>query len=488
MDDAPGVSVAPQYYDLQTKAGLEGHAATTPLRLDFFGSSDRMVLHQRRRPAASPTWTWSSTATSSTRPTCAWTTGLATTRGSSCRWAAAGRRWWPSSATTSPRPTRSGAAPTAPSCATASAPSPRPHARRRRGVGPERQGRASPPARSTRPARSPPAPEDLQTPNRFQQDAARLRGGRLRRGALRAGAAGCASSRASAPTCTASLAARSPGWTRGWRCGPSSDASTALKAGVGLYHQAPPVAYLTDGVGQPRRSRPEARLAVLGRAGAEVPAAALARPRGLLQAALRPGHPLLRRRGPQRPGGAGALPQRRNRAEPTAPRCCCAGTRTAASSAGSPTRSPASGATSRSAATGSSRRGTPTTSRTTWWRWVRSSCRRSGTASRPASGSATRPATPTSASAGAVYDADGDGYQPVTTGRYDSRMPDFFQLDLRVDKKWTHRLWTCRRTSRSRTSPTARTPSSRPTTSTTRSRAGSPGIGFFPAFGVRAEY
>jgi TonB family protein len=89
---------------------------------------------------------------------------------------------------------------------------------------------------------------------------------------------------------------------------------------------------------------------------------------------------------------------------------------------------------------------------------------------------------------GAVYDADGDGYQPITTGRYDSRMPDFFQLDLRVDKKWTYRLWSLS-TYLEVQNATARKNAEYPAYNFDYTKRGYvSGISFFPAFGVRAEY
>jgi TonB family protein len=88
----------------------------------------------------------------------------------------------------------------------------------------------------------------------------------------------------------------------------------------------------------------------------------------------------------------------------------------------------------------------------------------------------------------AVYDADSDEYQPIRTGKYDARMPDFFQLDLRVDKKWTHRLWTMS-TYLEVQNVTLRKNAEFPAYNYDYSKQGwVSGIGFFPAFGVRAEY
>jgi hypothetical protein len=88
----------------------------------------------------------------------------------------------------------------------------------------------------------------------------------------------------------------------------------------------------------------------------------------------------------------------------------------------------------------------------------------------------------------AVYDADADRYQPLTTGRLSSRMPDFFQLDLRADKKWVHRLWTLS-TYVEVQNVTFRKNPEYPAYNFDYSKQGwVQGIGFFPAFGVRAEY
>lgn len=89
---------------------------------------------------------------------------------------------------------------------------------------------------------------------------------------------------------------------------------------------------------------------------------------------------------------------------------------------------------------------------------------------------------------GAIYDADGDRYQPLTTGQLGSRMPDFFQLDLRADKKWTHRLWTMS-TYIEVQNVTFRKNPEFPAYNFDYSKQGwVEGLGFFPAFGVRAEY
>ena len=137
----------------------------------------------------------------------------------------------------------------------------------------------------------------------------------------------------------------------------------------------------------------------------------------------------------------------------------------------------------------SSRRGAPTTSRTTWWRWAPLELPEVWNGPlRPASALRYTTGNPYERVSGAVYDADGDRYQPITTGRYDARMPDFFQLDLRVDKKWTHRLWTLSTYLEVQNVTAARTPRFAAYNFDYSKQGWVTGIGFFPAFGVRAEY
>ena len=88
----------------------------------------------------------------------------------------------------------------------------------------------------------------------------------------------------------------------------------------------------------------------------------------------------------------------------------------------------------------------------------------------------------------AVYDADGDRYQPLTTGVYNARTPDFFQLDLRVDKKWTYRLWTLSVYLEVQ-NVTNRQNVEAPAYNFDFTKQGwITGVGIFPAFGIRAEY
>lgn len=91
--------------------------------------------------------------------------------------------------------------------------------------------------------------------------------------------------------------------------------------------------------------------------------------------------------------------------------------------------------------------------------------------------------------AGGLYDVDADDYRALPIGRSaDLRLPDFMQLDLRVDKKWTFDTSTF----------TAYIDVQNVTNRTntegldynhdfTRSRY-QPGLPFFPSFGLRWEY
>ncbi|HYD42721.1 MAG TPA: TonB family protein [Anaeromyxobacter sp.] len=88
----------------------------------------------------------------------------------------------------------------------------------------------------------------------------------------------------------------------------------------------------------------------------------------------------------------------------------------------------------------------------------------------------------------AVYDADTDQYQPISTGRLDSRAPPFFQLDLRVDKKWTFPLWSLSTYLEVQNATNRQNPEFPAYNFDYSKQDWVSGVGFFPAFGVRAEY
>jgi hypothetical protein len=88
----------------------------------------------------------------------------------------------------------------------------------------------------------------------------------------------------------------------------------------------------------------------------------------------------------------------------------------------------------------------------------------------------------------AVYDGDADAYQAIRTGRTDARLPAFFQLDLRIDKKWTYQTWTFAAYLEVQ-NVTNRKNAESIAYSYDYSRTGIvSGLPFFPAFGLRAEY
>jgi TonB family protein len=88
----------------------------------------------------------------------------------------------------------------------------------------------------------------------------------------------------------------------------------------------------------------------------------------------------------------------------------------------------------------------------------------------------------------AVYDADADDYQAVTTGQLTGRMPDFFQLDLRADKKWTARTWTFAAYLEVQNVTNRKNPEAATYSFDYSERGWVSGLPFFPAFGLRAEY
>lgn len=88
----------------------------------------------------------------------------------------------------------------------------------------------------------------------------------------------------------------------------------------------------------------------------------------------------------------------------------------------------------------------------------------------------------------AVYDADGDLYRPIETGRRDARLPDFFQLDLRADKRWTWRTWTLSAYLELQNATARENAEEVAWGFDYRERGFFTGLPLFPAFGLRAEY
>lgn len=89
---------------------------------------------------------------------------------------------------------------------------------------------------------------------------------------------------------------------------------------------------------------------------------------------------------------------------------------------------------------------------------------------------------------GAVYDADADRYQPVEEAALGGRVPDFFQLDLRVDKRWTWKTWIFSAYLEAQNVTNRKNPEGAAYSFDYSKRGWFTGLPFFPSFGVRAEY
>jgi hypothetical protein len=88
----------------------------------------------------------------------------------------------------------------------------------------------------------------------------------------------------------------------------------------------------------------------------------------------------------------------------------------------------------------------------------------------------------------AVYDSDADRYQPVFEPAASRRVPAFFQLDLRVDKRWTYRTWMLSAYLEVQ-NVTNRENAEDATYNYDYSQQGwLTGLPLFPSFGIRAEY
>jgi TonB family protein len=88
----------------------------------------------------------------------------------------------------------------------------------------------------------------------------------------------------------------------------------------------------------------------------------------------------------------------------------------------------------------------------------------------------------------AVYDADADAWQPITTGRNSSRMPGFFQLDVRVDRKWTFRTWAFTAYLELQNATNRKNAEGVAYSADYTEKGWLTGLPIFPAFGLRAEY
>ncbi len=89
---------------------------------------------------------------------------------------------------------------------------------------------------------------------------------------------------------------------------------------------------------------------------------------------------------------------------------------------------------------------------------------------------------------GAVYDADADRYLPVQDPSSTARIPAFFQLDLRADKRWTHRTWILSAYLEVQNATNRKNPEDVAYNYDYSQRGWVTGLTLFPSFGVRAEY
>ncbi|HEY6098684.1 MAG TPA: energy transducer TonB, partial [Anaeromyxobacter sp.] len=88
----------------------------------------------------------------------------------------------------------------------------------------------------------------------------------------------------------------------------------------------------------------------------------------------------------------------------------------------------------------------------------------------------------------AVYDADADRYNPVQEAALGGRVPDFFQLDLRFDKRWTWKTWILSAYLEAQNVTNRKNPEDATYSYDFSKQGWVTGLPFFPSFGVRAEY
>jgi len=88
----------------------------------------------------------------------------------------------------------------------------------------------------------------------------------------------------------------------------------------------------------------------------------------------------------------------------------------------------------------------------------------------------------------ALLDADADRYQPVVEVAAGARTPAFFQLDLRVDKRWTWRTWILSAYLEVQNATNRKNAEDASYNYDYSRRGWMTGLPLFPAFGLRAEY
>ncbi len=89
---------------------------------------------------------------------------------------------------------------------------------------------------------------------------------------------------------------------------------------------------------------------------------------------------------------------------------------------------------------------------------------------------------------GAVYDADADRYNAVQEAAPSGRVPDFFQLDLRFDKRWTWKTWILSAYLEAQNVTNRKNPEDATYSYDFSKQGWVTGLPFFPSFGIRAEY
>ncbi len=89
---------------------------------------------------------------------------------------------------------------------------------------------------------------------------------------------------------------------------------------------------------------------------------------------------------------------------------------------------------------------------------------------------------------GAVYDADADRYEPVQDPSSTARMPDYFELDLRADKRWTYQSWMLSLYLEVQNATNRKNAEGVAYNYDYTQRGWSTGLPLYPSFGLRAEY
>jgi TonB family protein len=87
-----------------------------------------------------------------------------------------------------------------------------------------------------------------------------------------------------------------------------------------------------------------------------------------------------------------------------------------------------------------------------------------------------------------IYDADADRYQPIYEASPSGRVPAFFQLDLRADKRWTHRTWIMSVYLELQNATNRKNPEDVAYNYDYSQQGWLTGLPLFPSFGIRAEY